>query len=104
MIGETCFLAIKLYFESLVHIYSAVVILKVQAIGGIQKYIRDRVAEKMPLEFIYLLRYLFIWLHPVLAVACGISSFSKQTLSCPMWDLVPRQGTEPRPSASGTES
>lgn len=63
MIGETCFLAIKQYFESLVHIYLAAVILKVQAIGRrIQKYIGDRVAEKVPLEFIYLLRYLFIYL------------------------------------------
>lgn len=78
MIGERCFLAIKQYFESLVHIYSAVVILKVQAIGRrIQKYIGDRVAEKVPLEFIYLLRYLFIWLHPDLVGAHGIASFGK---------------------------
>ena len=38
--------------------------------------------------------YLPIWLCWALDVACG-------TFSCTMWDLVPRLGIEPRPSALG---
>ena len=41
--------------------------------------------------------YLSVWLCWVLNVVCG-------TFSCMMWDLVPRLGIEPRPSALGAYS
>ena len=41
--------------------------------------------------------YLFIWLHWVLFVVCGIFSGSMQTLSCGMWDPLPYQGSNPCP-------
>ena len=58
--------------------------------------------------------YVFIWLHWVLAVACGfffflvvacgVFSCNVWTLSCGMWDLVSWRGSELRPSALGTQS
>jgi len=53
--------------------------------------------------FIYLV-YLFMWLHQVLVVACGIFTCSVQTLSCGMWDLVPQPGIEPGPPPFGAQS
>ena len=37
----------------------------------------------------------------IFVVTCGIFSCSKRTLSCSVWDLVPRSGIEPRPPALG---
>ena len=44
---------------------------------------------------------LFIWLRKVLVAACRIFSCSMWTLSCGMWDLVPKPGIQPRPPALG---
>ena len=43
-----------------------------------------------------ILKYLFIWLHQVLVVACRIFR-----LSFSMWNLVPRPGIKPKPPALG---
>ena len=37
-------------------------------------------------------------------VGCGIFSCGMRTLSCSMWDLIPRPEIEPRPLALGTQS
>ena len=50
---------------------------------------------------------IFIYLAspgPVCIVAGRIFSSGMQTLSCSMWDLVPRPGIEPRSHVLGTES
>ena len=54
--------------------------------------------------FFFFCKYLFIWLHQVLAEACGIFSCSMRALSYGMWDLVPWPGIETRPPALGSES
>ena len=48
--------------------------------------------------FIYLFR-----LVQVLVAACGIFSWSMQTLSCGRGDLVPQLGIEPPPPALGVQ-
>ena len=58
-------------------------------------------------DYIYILKnifYLFIWLLRVLVAACRLFSCSMQTLSCSMWDLVPRPRIKPRPPALGAWS
>ena len=37
-------------------------------------------------------------------MACGLLSCDMRTLSCGLWDLVPRPGIEPRPPALGARS
>ena len=49
--------------------------------------------------FFFLIFYLHIWLHQVLAAAHGIFDFH-----CRMWDLVPRPESKPRLLALGTHS
>ena len=49
-------------------------------------------------------KYLFIWLQQVLIAACRIFSCGMQTLSCDMWDLVPRPEIEPGSPALEAES
>ena len=44
-------------------------------------------------------KYLFIWLHQVLAVVHVIFSWGFKSLNCGMWNLIPRLGIEPGPSA-----
>lgn len=36
-----------------------------------------------------------------LTVTCRVFSCSTQTLSCSMWDIVPKPGIEPQPSSLG---
>ena len=48
--------------------------------------------------------YIFIWLHQVLPVACGIFSCIMQALSCSKWDVIVRPGTEHLPTALGAWS
>ena len=47
---------------------------------------------------------MFIWLCQLLAVARGIFSFGLWTLSCSLWDLLPRPGIKPRLLAWGAQS
>ena len=66
---------------------------------------KDRVVylEKVFFFFFFnLLIYLFR-LVQVLVATCGIFSWSMQTLSCGMGDLVPRLGIEPPPPALGVQ-
>ena len=43
-------------------------------------------------------------MQDLLVAACGIFSCSRRTLSCSMWDLVPRPGIKPGPPALGARS
>ena len=53
----------------------------------------------MTFEFI-----LSIWLHLILAVACGIFNCGMPALSFGIWDLVPQLGIEPEPPTLGTQN
>ena len=37
----------------------------------------------------FLKKYLFIWLHQVFVVACGLFIVTSKVFICGMWDLVP---------------
>ena len=56
------------------------------------------------LIFITFLFILSIWLHLILAVACGIFNCGMPALSFGMWDLVPQLGIEPEPPALGAQN
>ena len=47
--------------------------------------------------FIFLISYLFIWLHRVLVAARRIFD-----LHCRIWDLIPQPGIKPSPSCTGS--
>ena len=51
------------------------------------------------LNFLFFFKKMFIYLHQLLVAARGIFSlcYTTQTLSCHMWDLVPRPRIESRP-------
>ena len=69
--------------------------------------------EQYFLMFFFSFFFFLIWMSRVLVAAhrifhlcCDVQSFhcSIRTLSCSMWDLVPRPGIEPRPPESGALS
>ena len=58
----------------------------------------------------YFLKYVFIWLHWLLVLACGFFGlgmqtlffFFSQTLNCGIWDLGPPPGIKPRTPCIGS--
>ena len=58
------------------------------------------------LKYLCFKKHLFIWLCCVLPVEHRIFDLHcvMRTLTCGLWDLVPRAGIEPQPPASGVQS
>ena len=64
-------------------------------------------SQKTSLPFFFFLIFLYLFGcmgSSVLVEACRLFSCSVPSLSCAMWDLVPRPGIKPRPLAVGAQS